>query len=313
MNLSRWLEATRGGATLEASMESQVFWKGGEKTTATSTSTPVQDAQNKKLLAGADKWLTTGFDKNYGGSATFDPTANLTQSQQSGITGMQGTGSTLSDIYNGLGTSSVSDYLGPYDPNKTGLTKAIGAANEQSQYDFETGQMGNIRQGATDAGQFGSSRAGIAEGLARGQLARTQSTNAANLAYQDQQSYNTNRLNTLNNLTGITKGLSSGSGLEYDAGALDQQQQQKEIQGQLEKWGYENNVNLNDLLAYKQLISGDMGGTNTTVTKSPGGGSGLGSALGSVGGFALGNMLMPGVGGMVGAQAGGQIGAGILG
>ena len=313
MNLSRWLEATRGGATLEASMESQVFWKGGEKSTSTSTSTPVQDAQNKTLLAGADKWLTTGFDKNYGGSATFDPTANLTQSQQSGIAGMQGTGSTLSDIYNGLGTSSVSDYLGPYDPNKTGLTKAIGTANEQSQYDFETGQMGNIRQGATDAGQFGSSRAGIAEGLARGQLARTQSTNAANLAYQDQQSYNTNRLNTLNNLTGITKGLSSGSGLEYDAGALDQQQQQKEIQGQLEKWGYENNVNLNDLLAYKQLISGDMGGTNTTVTKAPGGGSGLGSALGSVGGFALGNMLMPGVGGMVGAQAGGQIGAGILG
>lgn len=313
MNLSRWLEATRGGATLESAMESQVFWKGGKKTTSTSTSTPVQDAQNKTLLAGADKWLTTGFDKNYGGSATFDPTADLTQSQQSGITGMQGTGSTLSDIYNGLGTSSVSDYLGAYDPNKTGLTKAIGDANEQSQYDFETGQMGNIRQGATDAGQFGSSRAGIAEGLARGQLARTQSTNAANLAYQDQQAYNTNRLNTLNNLTGITKGLSSGSGLEYDAGALDQQQQQKEIQGQLEKWGYENNVNLNDLLAYKQLISGDMGGTNTTVQKGAGGGSGLGSALGSVGGFALGNYLAPGVGGQVGAQAGGQLGAGILG
>ena len=313
MNLSRWLEATRGGATLEAAMESQVFWKGGEKSTSTSTSKPTQDAQNKTLLAGADKWLTTGFDKNYGGSATFDPTADLTQSQQSGIAGMQGTGSTLSDIYNGLGTSSVADYLGTYDPNKTGLTSAMKAANEQSQFDFETGQMGNIRQGATDAGQFGSTRAGIAEGLARGRLAQGQAANNANLAYQDQQNYNTNRLNTLNNLTGITKGLSSGSGLEYDAGALDQQQQQKEIQGQLEKWGYENNVNLNDLLAYKQLISGDMGGKNTTVQKTPGGGSGLGSALGAAGGFALGNMLMPGVGGMAGAQAGAQVGAGILG
>ena len=313
MNLSRWLEATRGGAILEAAMESQVFWKGGEKSTSTSTSTPVQDAQNKTLLSGADKWLGTGFDKQYGGSANFDPTANLTQGQKSGISGMQQTGATLSDIYNGLGTSSVSDYLGDYDPNKTGLTKAIGAANEQSQYDFETGQMGNIRQGATDAGQFGSSRAGIAEGLARGQLARTQSTNAANLAYQDQQAYNTNRLNTLNNLTGITKGLASGSGLEYDAGALDQQQQQKEIQGQLEKWGYENNVNLNDLMAYKQLISGDMGGTNTTTQKGAGGGSGLGSALGAVGGFALGNMIAPGVGGMVGMNAGQSVGAGILG
>lgn len=315
MNLSRWLEATRGGATPEAAMESQVFWKsGGNKSTSTSTSTPMQTAQNKTLLAGADKWLGTGFDKNYGGSENFDSAANLTQSQQAGISGMQGTGATLSDIYNGLGTSSVSDYLGPYDPNKTGLTSALKAANEQSQFDFETGQMGNIRQGATEAGQFGSSRAGIAEGLARGRLAQGQAATAADMAYRDQQNFNTNRLNTLNNLTGITKGLSSGSGLQYDAGALDQQQQQKEIQSQLEQWGYENNVNLNDLLAYKQLISGDMGGTNTTVNKSSGGGgSGLGSALGAVGGFALGNMIAPGVGGMVGAQAGGQLGAGILG
>jgi hypothetical protein len=293
-------------------MESQVFWKGGSKSTSTSTSTPAQTAQNKTLLAGADKWLGTGFDKNYGGSENFDSAANLTQSQQAGITGMQNTGSTLSDIYNGLGVSSVADYLGPYDPNKTGLTSALQAANEQSQFDFETGQMGNIRQGATEAGQFGSSRAGIAEGLARGRLAQGQAATAANMAYQDQQAYNTNRLNTLNNLTGITKGLSSGSGLQYDAGALDQQQQQKEIQSQLEQWGYENNVNLNDLLAYKQLISGDMGGTNTTTQKGGGGGSGLGSALGSVGGFALGNMIAPGVGGMVGAQAGGPLGAGIL-
>jgi hypothetical protein len=293
-------------------MDAQLHWKGGDQK-STSTSTPTQSQQYHNLLNQSDAWLNGGgFDKNYGGSAGFDPVANMTEGQQSGISGMSSTGKTLADLYSGQGQESLDAYLGKYDPNATGVNDAIRSANEQSQYDFETGQMGNIRQGAIDTGQYGSSRAGIAEGLARGQLARSQATNAANMTLQDQQQFNQNRLNTLNNLTGITKGLASGSGLEYDTGALDQQQQQKEIQGQLEKWGYENNVNLNDLLAYKQLISGDMGGSTTTKT-SGGGGSGLGSALGSIGGFSLGNMVAPGVGGMVGAQMGGQMGAGILG
>jgi hypothetical protein len=312
MNQSRWLEAMRGGCTLGAAMDMQVNWKGGGGK-STSTSTPVQSAQNSNLLNKSDAWLNAGgFDKNYGGSAGFDPVANMTQGQQSGITGMGNTGSSLANLYAGQGQESLDAYLGKYDPNATGVNDAISNANQQSQYDFETGQMGNIRQGATDAGQFGSSRAGIAEGLARGQLARSQATNAANMTYQDQQQFNNNRLNTLNNLSSITKGLGSGSALEYDAGALDQQQQQKELQGQLEKWGYENNVNANDLLAYKQMISGDMGGT--TVSKAPKtGGSGIGSALGAVGGFALGNMIAPGVGGMAGMQAGSALGGGILG
>ena len=312
MNLSRFLEATRGGCTLESAMDAQVFWKGG-KSKSTSSTTHKQDPQYNTLLSGSDKWLNSGgFDKNYGGSADFDPVAGFTGGQASGVAGMQQTGANLSDIYNGLGSDSITRYLGAYDPSKTGLNDAMSAAAEQATFDFETGQMGNIRQGAIDAGQFGSSRAGIAEGLARGRLAQGIAANNAQMAYQDQQNYNQNQLNALGNLSAITKGLASGSGLEYDAGALEQQQQQKEIQGQLDKWAYENNVDANTLLAYKQLISGDMGGTTTSKTKG-GGGSGLGSALGSIGGFALGNMIAPGVGGMVGMQAGGGLGAGILG
>lgn len=312
MNLSRFLEATRGGCTLDAAMDSQVFWKGGSSK-STSTTKHTQDKQYKTLLGKSDQWLNSGgFDQSYGGSDTFDPVANFTGGQASGVASMQQTGANLSDIYNGLGSDSITRYLGAYDPQKTGLNDAMSAAAEQATFDFETGQMGNIRQGAIDAGQFGSSRAGIAEGLARGRLAQGIAANNAQMAYQDQQAYNQNQLNALGNLSAITKGLASGSGLQYDAGALEQQQQQKEIQGQLDKWAYENNVDANTLLAYKQLISGDMGG-KTTTKSSGGGGSGLGSALGAVGGFALGNMIAPGVGGMVGMQAGSGLGAGILG
>lgn len=308
MNFSRFVHARIGGATIEAIMDQMVYWKGGSSK-STTTSTPHQQKQYDTLLSKSDQWLNAGgFDDNYGGSAGFDPVADMTSGQQSGIQGMTTTGQNLQDIYGTQGLKSLDTYLGAYDPNATGLRDAQAAAAEQAQFDFETGQMGNIRQGAVDAGQFGSSRAGIAEGLARGRLAQGIAANNANMQLQDQQQFNQNRLNTLNNLSAITKGLSSGSGLQYDAGALDQQQQQKEILGQLDKWAYENNASANDLLAYKQLVSGEMGGTS--VSKTPkSGGSGLGSALGSIGGFALGNMVMPGVGGAMGAQ----LGAGILG
>lgn len=286
-----------------------------QKQTSTTVSTPNQQNQYNNLLGAADQWLSSGgFDRNYGGSPDFNPVAGFSPGQSQGIPGMVDTGQNLSQIYNGLGTDSLTNFLGAYDPEKTGLNAAIGAANEQMMFDFDTGQAGQIRQGASDAGQYGSTRHGIAEGLARSRLNQIMANNASQMAYQDQQAYNQNQLNTLNNLTSITKGLASGSGLQYDAGALDQQQRQKEILGQLDKWAYENNVDANTLLAYKQLITGDMGGTNVTnsVSSGGGGGGGLGYALGSIGGFALGNMFSPGFGGLAGAQAGGTLGAGIL-
>lgn len=105
MNLSRFLEATRGGCTLEAAMDAQVFWKGKDpKSTTTTNTVHKQDAQYNTLLSGSDKWLQSGgFDKNYGGSATFDPVADFTSGQTSGVAGMQQTGANLADIYNGLG------------------------------------------------------------------------------------------------------------------------------------------------------------------------------------------------------------------
>ena len=282
---------------------------GSSKQTSTSTSKPYQQENYDKLLSGADSFLEGGgFDKNYGGVEGFDPIADFTPEQLAAIQSMSGTGNALSDIYNGLGMQSLQDSLGAYDPNKTGLNDAIANMYEQSNFDFDTNQAGQIRQGATNAGQFGSSRAGIAEGLARARLGQSQTNAASQLALQDQQNWNTQRQNTLNNLSAISKGLGSGNTMLYDSGALQQGQNQQEISGALQKWAYENNVDVNDLLAYQQLISGDMGGTNTTVSKgSGGGGGGWGTAMGSLGGAGLGFM----VGGPTGAMAGSQVGGGI--
>lgn len=309
MNFQRFNQLLRMGVNPQAADRESSLYKGGGGKTVTSstqTSTPYQQTQYNTLLGKADAWQ--GFDQNYGGSANFDGSADLNANQNAAIGGSVATGTALNQLYSGQGNQALQDYLGPYDPNKTGLTGAIDAANSRSNYNFETTQTGAIRQGATDSGQYGGTRHGIAEGLARGQLAQAQSDNAQQLAFQDQQNFNTNRVNTLNNLSGITTGLNSGNALVGSAGQTQQNQAQSEINADLQKWAYENNVSLNDALAYQQLVSGDMGGTQTGTSTQKGGGGGGSSpwaAIGTIGGAVLGSMVgMP----TVGAAAGGALG-----
>lgn len=283
---------------------------GKTKTDMTTTSTHTQKDQYGNLLSGADNWLNSGgFDKGYGGVAGFDPIAGFTDEQEQGLAGLTNTGNQLQGIYGGAGMDALKDSLGTYDPSKTGLNAALGATNERMNFDFGTQVMPGIRQGAQDSGQYGSSRHGIAEGLAIDRLSQNQANVGAQMAYQDQQAWNANRANTLNNLQGITGGLTSGDKTVYNAGAAQQGQDQAEIQGQLEKWAYENNVSANDLAAYKAMISGDMGGTSRQQgwTKTPSTGGGGGSAIGSIAGGIAGSFFGP-AGTALGSAAGGAIG-----
>ena len=292
----------------------KLFKGGGGKQKSSSVEKPHQQAQYDKLLGQADQWLANGgFDKSYGGQDGFDPVANFTQGQKDALGNMGQLGQGLQGVYGSDGMQSLKDSLGKYDPSKTGLNDAMGAANERAIFDYQTQVAPELRQGATQAGQFGSSRAGIAEGLAQDRLSQNITNQNAQMAYQDQQAWNQNRTNTLNNLSTISKGLGSGNAMEYDAGALQQGQDQREILGQLEAWAYENNVPMNDLQAYKQLISGNMGGTTNSTSKGGGGDSGGGvmSTIGTVGGGILGGMFGGPAGAMAGASVGGAVGGAI--
>jgi hypothetical protein len=314
MSLHRFFEGIRLGMTPQAAdyMSSVHGGGGDEKQESNSTSTPYQKEQYDKLLAGADSWLSGGgFDKNYGGSAGFNPTAGFTSGQQAGLAGSDATGKAAQGLYDSQGLSTLANYFGTYDPNKTGLTGAIDASNNRLDWNYNTGVAPQVRQGATDSGQYGSTRHGVAEGIALSNLSQQKTDAASTLAYQDQQAYNQNQLNILNNLSGITKGLNSGNGLQYDAGTLQQQQNQAEINGQLQKWAYENNVSLNDLIAYQQLVSGNMGGTSTSESSGGGGGSSALGTIGTVGGAVVGGFFGGPAGAAAGATVGGAVGNGL--
>lgn len=291
----------------------KVFKGGGggkTKTDMTTTTTHKQDKEYGNLLGSATDWLNSGgFDKNYGGVEGFDPVANMNQGQLDSLAGQSATGQGLNQILGSAGMDGLSDMLGRYDPSKTGLNDALGAANERMNFDFGTQVMPGIRQGASDAGQFGSSRHGIAEGLALDRLSQNQANVGAQMAMQDQQAWNAQRASAMNNLQGISQGLNAGNIIDYNANAKLQSQEQSEIQGALEKWAYDNNVDLNTMDAYKQLISGDMGGTQRQQgwTKAPSSGGGGGSAIGSIAGGIAGSFFGP-AGTALGSAAGGAIG-----
>jgi hypothetical protein len=307
MSIYRMMEMHRLGLSPEYAVYNKSG--GGGKQTTTTTSKPYQQGYYADLLNKSKSWINNGgFDKNYGGSPNFDPVADMNQSQQDAIQGLLQGGGNIQDLLNQGGLDTFSSFLKPYDPNNTGLQDAISAANFGLTRDFNQSVLPGIGAGAQGAGQYGSTRHGVAEGIAAQGLADAMTNNAQGLAFQDQQNYRNQQLQTLGSLSQISKGLLSGSAGQYDAGSLLQGQDQKEILGQLEKWAYENNVELNDLLAYKELISGNMGGKNVTESSGGGGGSGLGAAIGSIGGAALGGLFGGGAGVGVGSTVGGNVG-----
>lgn len=312
MNFIRFAQGLRLGMSPSVADDmTRVYGGGGGETKSDSTSTPYQQADYQNLLNGANSWLQNGgFDKNLGGSADFNPTAGLTQGQQNGLNGSYQTGGALQGMYNGAGQQSLGNFLGAYDPSKTGLNSAIDASNNRLDWNYNTQVAPQVRQGATDAGQFGSTRHGVAEGIAQSNLSQQKSDAANTMAFQDQQAYNSNQLNALNNLSSITKGLNSGNGLQYDAGKLQQDQNQNDINGQLQQWAYKNNASLNDLLAYQQLISGNMGGSETSKSTGGGGSGALGS-IATIGGAVVGGIYGGPAGAAAGASVGGAVGNGL--
>lgn len=309
MILHRFNELVRLGVNPGAAMIDALPHKGEKKSSTTATNTPHQQEQFDRLLGGAGNWLDQGgLDKSYGGSSDFDPVADLNAAQQQGLAGTQQTASALNSLYGGQGMQTLGSYLGPYDPNATGLNQALDSVNRRMDFNFETQVNPQIRQGAQGAGQYGSSRHGIAEGLARSELSQQKMDAGGALAFQDQQAHNQGRLSVLGNLGGIASGLNAGNELQFGAGQVQQGQDQSEIEGQLAKWAYENNASLNDLMAYQQLISGNMGGTETSKSKESGGGGSPLGALGTLGGAAVGAYFGGPAGAKLGASVGGAAG-----
>lgn len=209
----------------------------------------LQQNQYRTLLNAADARFTGGgfFDKQFaGGRPTL---ANLTPEQKALQERMTGVGGISSGAL-----SALERQLGPYDANNPALTAAIDAATGDVARGLKEGGLIDIDQGAVGAGQFGSSRQGVAEGLAIRGAGEQMSDIATQMRLQDLQAFQNTQQNALANLGNLTQGI------EY-AGGGEQREEQRQLDELFREWEYTSGVDLQNLMTYKGLVSGDMGGS----------------------------------------------------
>lgn len=205
---------------------------------STSTYTPEQMAQYASLLKGADQWM------NNGGLA--------------GTAGQQE--DNIANAINATGNYYAGVLTGNAD--RTALDAAKQANADAAQTTFERSTMPAITDQAQQAGQVGSSRQGIAAGLAASDMDSQVGQQNAQMEYQWQQQQQQNKQ-------------AAAGGMLSVANALGQLQDSQAASS-------DSAMALQSLLAYRDLVSGNMGGTTNVVadetSTTSGGGSGGGIA-----------------------------------
>lgn len=163
---------------------------GGGQTTSTGTTTnmnysPEESARRSQVMDEAQRIYsaTSGQAANspYPGSAPVGFSPETQVSQQLAVQNAAAAQTQVNNINQGVNyglTGAMDVQNNPY------LDKAISAAVRpiQESYTDAGGVMSSIRTNAGQAGQVGSSRQGIAEGLAAGRMAQAQSDVSAKIA-----------------------------------------------------------------------------------------------------------------------------------
>lgn len=184
----------------------------------TSTFTPAQQDFYNDLLSRSQSWL------NNGGINSTDYS-----NQMQGILDAQMAG--YQDMMQG-----------GYD--REALNNAMNANAQAATQQFERNVIPTLGTQANMAGQAGSSRSGIAEGLAASDLNTTIANQNANMIWNAEQAAQQRKM----------------AGLQGMGNLLQGYQNLGTYRNQL------NNLDLESLLTYKNLIGGNMGGTETGTT-----------------------------------------------
>jgi hypothetical protein len=187
------------------------------------------------------------------------------------------------------------------DPNSNpNLQKTVDAALGRTTRAFNEDVLPGIRSSFVGAGQGGSTRQGIAEGIAMDRLQQNLGDTAASMYSQ---AYGQG-LDAM--LRGVALAPQTGQMLMAPSGVLsavgtDQQaMNQAQLTDLVNRWNFNQNAPWNELVQYGQLVTGGFGGTSTTNAPSPQSSPLMGAAGGALSGAALAQM----VGGPVGWGAG---------
>lgn len=137
--------------------------------------------------------------------------------------------------------------------DRNAVNNAMNAAAQSATTNFQRNVLPGIQQTASQAGAGAGSRGAIAEGLAMGDLNAQIAQTNAQLAYEAEQNNIQRRMAGAQGLGNLMSGYQNLS--EYQAGRA--------------------NSYMQSMLAYKDLISGNMGGEELSKTTGTAAGGGL--------------------------------------
>ena len=227
---------------------------GSQSQDGTEVTTLRQDDEFANLLNEATGVFNRGgfYDSQYGGGA--DTYAGFSGEQQQQY-------QALVDQAQNSAQSQLQQYSGAYDPsNRVGLQGSMQSLENMSQRNLGR-TLGAMGGDASMAGQSGSTRAGIAQGLAAESSSEALANAQASMLLQDQQGYEAGQQRAI----GLAGDLQNQA---MRAGQMEQASRQGGLDDMLREWQYETGLDLSNLSAYKGLISGDMGGTSVTESTS---------------------------------------------
>lgn len=183
------------------------------------------------------------------------------------------TGNTLEALNRGLNATDVKN-----DPF---LQSAIQAAINPVVQNFERSVIPAQELNALATSGYGSSRHGIAEGIARSDLNRQLLDVTAKMGSTAYAQGQDTMLKSMALAPEVYKSMLLPSTIIEGVGAQKQAMEQQLLDDALTKWNFERSKDMDSLQQYAQLLQGNFGSTSTSTATTKGGGGGLGQLIGT--------------------------------
>jgi hypothetical protein len=243
---------------------------GATQTTSSSAPASFQQPYIDQMLSEAKRLYGTGGPQFFPGSTV----AGFTPQEEAGHTAIAGAAGQMADTFTNSVAPAIQTGLGAIDVANNPYVKAAAeAAIRPVTENLQQNILPSIRNAAVGTGNQGSTRQGIAEGLA---IKGANQTAADTTASMYSNAYNSG-LSSLGNTLSMIPSLQEASlqpgqtitGLGEQQRALEQ----ANLNEQIARWQYEQALPYQNLTEFANLARGQYGGTGTSEVTSTGGDS----------------------------------------
>lgn len=280
----------------------------GQPQPQTQTTQQVLSPEQRELMQIAMpgvRQFAASTPQRYQGStvAGFDP------SQVAGQTGALSSAGVQTDMAR-AGADTSNSWLNPNTldvSNSPIVQNNIASATRPVWDNLMEVALPGVRDSAERTGNFGSSRQGIAEGVAVGKATKAAGDISSNIVSK---AYDTNvdaQLKTLGLLPQTTGVQTQGDATTSAVGDVRQALSQAQLNENVGNFNYDQLAPFLQSKEIMALLTGMPGGSTTTTASGPQRNRMTGALGGAASGAALGSAIMPGIGTAAGAGIGGLL------